>query len=200
MKHRKRKIAALVLALVLALLAVGGTWAYFTYEGRATNVITTGTVELDLSNGKTADGLTATSNARVSHVMPGTTVEYKPKIQNVGTAPFYVRVKADVTITAAGGDGLPGDVVTLTCDTDNWELHDGWYYCKKAVSPGENGKGETVTPFSAVNFDAKMGNDYQGCTVELAVVAQAVQVKNNEMTDNDVTTIMGWPAVAEPEE
>ena len=47
-KHKKKALAML-LALVLLIAAVGGTLAMFTREARATNVITTGTVDITLT-------------------------------------------------------------------------------------------------------------------------------------------------------
>ena len=44
----KKKILVLALAVVFVSLMALGSAAYFTVEGRATNIITTGTVSLSL--------------------------------------------------------------------------------------------------------------------------------------------------------
>lgn len=189
MKHKKTKAAALILALLLILLAgAGGVLAYFTTEGRATNVITTGTVDLQLTGmgGRTEDG---TGIAEITaNVMPGTAVELAPVIRNVGTAAFYTRAKVTVTVTGADKEPLPAECVEITVP-DGWTLSGGWYYYTQALAPA----GEAPL-FDGLAFDRDMGNQYQGCTVTVTVAAQGVQVKNNEMTGTDVTSIKGWPA------
>ena len=127
---KKRLAIAGVIAAVLALCALG-TLAYFTAEGRATNVITTGTVELTLHEMQQgADGqLAEYPDEPITGVMPGQSVSKIPYVENSGSQPFYTRVKVAVTVTGADGAPLPGDVVSLNVDARKWLQKDGWYYC-----------------------------------------------------------------------
>lgn len=216
MKHKTRKIAALVLALALVLgLAIGGTWAYFTYSARTTNVITTGTVQLSLTE-ELKDGKwepitqgegpdqTVVGHLFTGNIMPGETVTKKPVIQNVGPAPFYTRAKITVTVTPAKGSNvtkLSNDVVQISVLSSDWlKGDDGWYYYTKAVNPATGDQaGEQAVLFETIKFAESMGNDYQGCTVSIGIQAQAVQTANNDIpTGGDVTDVLGWPA--EPEQ
>lgn len=196
----KNKKTLLLLALLLLLLAaVGGVYAAFTYEGRATNVITTGTVQLSLTeelesgqwealeNGS-GDGTTSVTYHFRDVVMPGQTVAKKPVLTNVGTADFYARAKVVVTVTAADGkEQLDSSCVSFKVG-DDWLLgSDGWYYYCTAMAPAD-----AAELFRSVSFAGGMDNAYQGCTVTIDVVAQAVQVKNN--VSADVTAVQGWPA------
>ena len=206
----KKKKTVIVLALLLLLLAaVGGTYAYFTYEGRATNVITTGTVEIMLEEKMLVDGEEQSyPEDTITDVMPGTTRSKIPYVENVGTASCYVRAKATVKIVGADGEELPlvleneEPVLSFDVDGETWvpaadaETGEEWYICKTVLNPAADAEssGDRVKLFSTVAFSPDMGNEYQGCTVTIDVVAQAVQVKNNEMTGDDVTTILGWPA------
>lgn len=197
--NKKKKTLLLLSLLLLLLAAVGGVYAAFTYEGRATNVITTGTVELSLTEelaegqwdaleNTTGDGTTSVTYHFKDVVMPGQTVAKKPVLTNVGTADFYARARVIVTITAADGrEQLPNDCVRFSVG-DDWLLgDDGWYYYCTAMAPAD-----AAVLFENVSFAGGMGNAYQGCSVTIDVVAQAVQMKNN--VSADVTAVQGWPA------
>lgn len=196
--NKKKKTLLLLSLLLLLLAAVGGVYAAFTYEGRATNVITTGTVELSLTeelaegqwdaleNGS-GDGTTSVTYHFKNVVMPGQTVAKKPVLTNVGTAAFYARAKVVVTVIAADGETeLDNSCVSFDVGSD-WTEKDGWYYYHEAMAPEA-----AAVLFESVSFAGGMGNEYQGCSVTIDVVAQAVQEKNN--VNADVTAVQGWPA------
>ncbi len=192
---KKRLAIAGVIAAVLALCALG-TLAYFTAEGRATNVITTGTVELTLHEMQQgADGqLAEYPDEPITGVMPGQSVSKIPYVENSGSQSFYTRVKVAVTVTGADGAPLSGDVVSLNVDARKWLQKDGWYYCAEPVASGEENR---VALFDTVTFAADMGNAYQNCTVAIDIEAQAVQVKNNPIpAGGTVLDVQGWPAAA----
>ena len=202
-KHKKKALAML-LALVLLIAAVGGTLAMFTREARATNVITTGTVDITLT--ETGSGTPIEdpdgnqTGLAFTNIMPGTAVTKTPNIENTGTADAYVRAIVAVTIKAADGvtelstvlrSGAP--VVTFNIDGGKWVTKSGeqYYYYNKVLTPGES-----VDLFNQVTFDPAMGNEYQGCTVTVSIQAQAVQAKNNEIpVGGNILDV--WPASAE---
>lgn len=201
-KQNKKKVALIVaLVLLLTLAGAAGTWAFFTREAIATNVITTGTVEMELYEMQDENGeLKEYPNEPIGNVMPGLSVSKIPYIENVGTQPFWTRAKVTVTILGADGQPLPTEVegvemVSVNVDGEAWLLKDGWYYYTAPLNPGEDGHGDSVQLFTEASFAPEMGNAYQGCHVEIDVQAQAVQTKNNPIpADGDVTDIPGWPA------
>ena len=78
----------------------------------------------------------------------------------------------------------------LNIDSTHWELHDGWYYYKGIVMPGET----TPNVFSHVEIvGSKVATNHIGKTLSLTVNAQAVQSENNPITDGNVYTASGWP-------
>ena len=80
----KRKIMGAALALSMtAILAVGGTLAYFTSEDQATNVFTTGNVKIDLIE---------EFDAEDAKLMPGIDITKKVDVKNDGSEKAYVRV------------------------------------------------------------------------------------------------------------
>ena len=196
----KKKILVLALAAVFVSLLALGSAAYFTVEGRATNIITTGTVSLGLDEhleeGKWTeikDSNDVTVAWRLEdRVMPGMTVAKKPTLKNDGTQPFFLRAKVQVTVTPAnGGEDLPNSVVLLRQMPSGWtEQADGWLYYtpegSDAVAPGAE-----VVLFDGVKLAEEAGNQYQNSTVTITVQAQAVQVKNNP--GETALTAQGWP-------
>ena len=180
----KRKLLILsVLAICIATLAAG-TLAYFTSEGKAHNVITTGGVEIAVQ--EWADEEKQTPFEDVTGIMPGMTVTKIAEIKNTGASDAWVRVKVEKNIRLQG-DGTPDTgLVELKLNTVDWTEKDGYYYYNKILKPGE----ATAPIFTAVSFAADMGDEYQNAAATVDVFAQAVQTANNGDT---VLTAQGWP-------
>lgn len=180
----KRKILILsVLAICIATLAVG-TLAYFTAEGRAHNVITTGGVKIAVQ--EWADEGKTKPFENLSGVMPNTTVTKIAEVKNTGASDAWIRVKVEKNIQLQG-EGTPDTgLVELTINTTDWTEKDGYFYYTKALKPGE----VTAPIFTAVTFKADMGNEYQNATATVDVSAQAVQTANN---GDAVMDAKGWP-------
>ncbi len=198
----KRK--ALVLALLLILLGSisAGTLAYFTADTQTHNVITSGNVNIALVE-KTLDGEGKPvdwPDDGVKGVMPGVDVAKIVRVENTGVGDAWIRVKIDKIVTLANGDRgdkLPDGTEAVTYEIANPELwltkegdDEGWYYYKHPVPANKGDASFTETIIETVKFDPKMGNEYQECTAEVIVSAQAVQVANN---GSDVLTAEGWP-------
>ena len=180
----KRKILILsVLAICIATLAAG-TIAFFTAEGKAHNVITTGGVEIAVQ--EWADDEKTKPFENLSGVMPNTTVTKIAEVKNTGASDAWVRVKVEKNIKLQG-EGTPDTgLVELTRSSTDWTEKDGYDYYTKALKPGE----VTAPIFTAVTFNADMGNEYQNATATVDVSAQAVQTANNGDTVMDAK---GWP-------
>lgn len=181
----KRKILILsVLAICIATLAAG-TLAYFTSEGKAHNVITTGGVEITVQ--EWADEEKQTPFEDVTGIMPGMTVTKIAEIRNTGASDAWIRVLITKNIQLAD-DGTPNtDLLELNLNLTDWTLgEDGYLYYNKALKPGE----VTEPIFTAVTFKPDMGNEYQNATATVDVSAQAVQTANNGDT---VMAAKGWP-------
>ena len=181
----KRKLLILsVLAICIATLAAG-TLAYFTSEGKAHNVITTGGVEISVQEWADEDKQTPFED--LEGIMPGMTVTKIAEIKNTGASDAWVRVKVEKNIKLQG-EGTPDTgLVELTLNTTDWTEKDGYYYYKEALKPGE----VTAPIFTAVTFKPDMGNEYQNATATVDVTAQAVQTANN---GTSALTASGWPA------
>ena len=187
----KRKLLLLSVMVICIAIAAAGTLAFFNGDATAHNVITTGKVGITVNEYSKydSDGRVKYENEQTG-IMPGTTVDKIVVVSGEdGTADAWVRVKFTKSIQLA--DGKQGevnlDLIELNIDTSKWELKDGWYYYKEAVKANQ----EAAPALRSVQFDATMGNAYQGATATVDVLAQAVQCANN---GTSAQTASGWPA------
>lgn len=218
--NKKRIILFVAVSALLLALAVGGTTAYYSVSEIAHNVITTSGVKIELVENFDDDKTWSESRGGEGEivysldelVMPGTELKKEPVVVNTGNEDVYVRVEVDMTITSPEGEDLIGyvnpnlyafnwdapaeesDPSVIRTNHENWDLdvEDGaWLVYKGALHPGEK-----LPIFDHVEIDPRMTNEFQGCTVEITVRAQAVQAANNApAVAGDYTTIAGWPAV-----
>ena len=121
--------------------------------------------------------------------MPGEIVSKEVRIESDCDHPFYLRVKI---VYGVNSQQLSAeDCFKLNIDQNNWQLVDGWYYYKGVVEPGET----TPNVFSKVEIVGnKVDNSYIGKTLELTVVAHAVQSENNPVSGTNTFEAFGWPA------
>lgn len=183
------KKKTVTLALIVALLAICaiGTTAFFTDRGKATNVITTGGVKIDLLETAVKDGELAPFEDVVG-VMPGSEVSKIVEVKNIGESDAYIRISVEKAITLA--ENREGEVdlslVKLDINTADWTEQDGYYYYNSALKPNET----TAPLFTTVSFSADMGNLYQNSSLTVNVTAEATQVANNGAS---ALTANGWP-------
>lgn len=183
---KKRMLTAALALCCLAVLATG-TLAYFTAEETAQNVITMGSLKMELVELDEKDE----PWEDVENIVPGMEVTKKAYVENNGTVDFYTRVKITKTFVPAQGEELPElntELVRLDINEKYWKLDEGdfYYYYKKPVAPGE----KTEPLFTTVTFSTKMGNEYQNVKVIIDLDAQAVQSRNNGDSALEAT---GWP-------
>lgn len=181
----KRKLLILSVLMICAAVFATGTLAYFTAEGTAHNVITTGSVDIAVQ--EWADEARETPFKDLDGVLPGTTVTKIAEVRNTGASEAWVRVLVTKAIRLAGS-GVPDDrLVELDLNLADWtQGGDGYLYYNKALKPGE----VTAPVFTAVTFNAAMGNEYQNATATVDVAAQAVQTANN---GGSAAEAQGWP-------
>lgn len=184
-KLKSRLVAISLVAIVLTLLTQG-TLAYYTTIGTATNVITSGNLELTIRE-MTDQGTPFPSDG--VFIVPGDVVSKVVTVENTCDHPFYLRVKL---VYGVDSQALSSEeCFKLNIDTANWAFRDGWYYYTGIVQPGE----ETPAVFSHVEIiGSKVDNSYLGKTLSVSVLAQAVQSENNPIQNNDTATAQGWPA------
>lgn len=185
---KKKLLILSLVAICLAITAIG-TLAYFTAEGTAHNVITSGGVDIALQEWADEDKTQPFED--LTGVMPDTTVIKIAEVKNTGASPAWVRVKVTKAIKLAkeiAGFTPDTALVELDLNTEKWtQGEDGYLYYKEALQPNE----VTAPIFTSVTFNKTMGNEYQAATATVDVLAEAVQTANNGATALDAA---GWPA------
>lgn len=191
-QNKSKVLSAAVLAIAFATVATG-TLAYFTDSTIAHNVITSGAVKIDLIEKQKIDGndeLQPYPEDTITGVMPGTKVSKIVTVQN-NEQKAWVRVQVTPSITLQG-QGTPNTaLIELDFDTENWEKSGEYWYYKTPLDTGE----ETTPLFTTVTFSKEMGNEYQNCTVTIAVAAEAIQHAN--MTKEAMES-QGWKYMEDP--
>ncbi len=181
----KLKIAVVALAATALTFLSQGTLAYYQTVGKATNVVTSGSIQMKIHE-KTDAGTEFPKEG--VYVIPGDVVSKKVSVENVCDHPFYLRVRV---VYGINSQTLPvEDCFKLNINEENWTFHDGWYYYKGIVEPGQT----TPNVFSHVEIvGAKVDTGYIGKTLTLTVDAQAVQSENNPIADGNTYNASGWP-------
>ena len=182
----KAKASLLLISLCAIILTVltQPTLAYYTTVGKATNVVTSGDIQLQIHE-RTADG--SEFPAEGIYVIPGDIVSKQVSVENICGHPFYLRVKL---VSASTNETLkPEECFKLDIDSQNWTYQDGYYYYNDILQPGET----TPTLFTQVEIvGSKVDQTHVGSTLSLTVNAYAVQSKNNPA--EHPWDASGWPA------
>lgn len=168
----KKKLLTMVLALVLiGAVGVGATLAYFTDNDSATNIVTMGHVDVELTEPgfDTEDG---TADNTISDVTPGQVIAKDPTITLAADSlDAYVRVKLTV-------DGLDETATAEVLDAldiqDGWTLVDGYYYYADALTQ----ESKTATLFTKVTIPYEWNNDYAEAEFTIDVAVEAIQADN----------------------
>ena len=181
----KTKIAVIAILIMMVALMAQSTLAYDAVVGNATNVVTAGNIRFAIH--ETTDAGEEFPKEGVS-VLPGDTVSKQVSIENGCEHPFYLRVKI---VYGEDSQGVSvADCFKPEINEAYWELHDGWYYYKGIVKPGET----TPDVFSRVEIvGSRVDNSYLAENLRLTVLAQAVQSENNPISDGNTYTASGWP-------
>ena len=185
---RKINSRLLIISMVaiVATLFSQGSFAYYTTTDKATNVVTTGNIQFIIH--ETTDQGNPFPEEGV-YIMPGDVVSKKVTVESDCGHPFYLRLKV---IYGVNSQELTADeCFRLNVNEEHWQYHEGWYYYKGIVEPGQT----TPEIFSHVEIvGEKVDNSYIGKTLTLTVKAQAVQSEHNPMEGTDTFTAAGWPA------
>lgn len=194
-KVMEKKILIVAAIIICITLISSGSFAFFTEEETAHNVITSGGVDIKIiektkdENGNVIDF----PEEGMKDVMPGAAVSKIVSVKNTGKKDAWVRVQVHAAIIklADGSNVIPEinpiDPIEISASSENWIFEDGYYYYDNRLEPDE----ETEVLFDQVTFASQIGNDYQNSTANIVVSAYAVQSANN---GNTVLEAEGWPS------
>jgi predicted ribosomally synthesized peptide with SipW-like signal peptide len=172
-KMKKSVLIGLLVLSLAALLAVGGTMAWFTAEADpVTNQFTAGTVEIEINEVYTEE----------LNWNPGSTTNKEISVKTLGSKCVYVRVSLTPVWGHLVGEvftpdpSLPINNVVLNWKQDGWVYDDGWYYYKRILCPEDE---ETSLLLQSVTLEDGTGNEYQGKFLQIVVNAEAVQASHD---------------------
>lgn len=206
---KKRFVAILLCVTLVALAAIGATFAYLTSTATVNNTFTMGNVKitLDETNVNDPTGDRVTSNEY--NVYPGAVVTKDPIVHNTGKNGAYVRAVVTIedgmnwlglyneNVWTAPQEAAFNAMINNTLG-DGWELVDIAYDMSGPNHPTSdfvatlkytkvlNAKEDTTAMFSQIAFPTKLtGNDVttridQNGEFGINVVAQAIQADGFE--------------------
>lgn len=189
LKVRRKKVLIILIALCglfLTLLSQEAL-AYYSVIGEATSVITSGDIRCKIIE-KMGE---AEFPEEGVYVMPGRIISKRVSVKNVGSNPFWLRVKL---VNAIDDATLSADILELDLNRTEWlDGGDGYYYYYRVLQPEE----ETEKLFTQVKIAGSADNSYLGKTLKLTVSAYAVQSEYNDASSP--LKVAGWPADREAE-
>ena len=157
---KKRFVAILLCVTLVALAAIGATFAYLTDTKTVDNTFTMGNVaiKLDETNVNDPTGARVTSNAY--NVYPGAVVKKDPVVHNTGKNAAYIRATVNVSnwMNLVGAyypdfkETFPNDGYKAALNLLVGELGEGWSVV--GVEAGDT--------FTIGQFDAKFILKYEG--------------------------------------
>lgn len=171
MTKRKITLVALSLALI-AILAVGGTLAYFVDADSKTNTFTVGNVDITL----TEPNWDTSGSVDAPEVYPGEKLAKDPTVTNIGKNPCFVRVKVTGWECLAPADKITyrTDYVDGALGTDwQYNANDDYFYCTKVLAAGES----TDALFDQIVIPTNLTNGNGNTEYNLVVSAEAVQAQ-----------------------
>lgn len=112
------------------------------------------------------------------NVVPGQSISKIVRVKNTGKKDVNIRVRIDKAIYLADDKTeIPDiDLISLDINREDWTERDGYYYYNVALKPGEL----TKPIFENAIFDVNMGNEYQGSSARIDVIAQGTKANSNE--------------------
>lgn len=197
---KKRFVAILLCVTLVALAAIGATFAYLTDTKSVNNTFTMGNVaiKLDETNVNDPNGARVTSNAY--NVYPGAVVTKDPVVHNTGKNAAYIRATVNVSnwMNLVGAyypdfkETFPNDGYKAALNLLVGELGEGWsvvgveagdtftigQFDAKFILKYEGtlaANADTTAMFQTVTIPAGIDNANTDSFKEVKVVAQAIQ-------------------------
>lgn len=195
----KKKFVILTAAVALVgLAAVSFSLAFFTDRETAANVVTTGNVNIAIDESITVDyyeehhveeGWKWTVDYHEDRglsykgIVPGDHVTHIVDVNNIGENDAYLRLKVKMTVNDSSGKELPSDGIKFYNHLNEVDLgpkdSDGYYLCyydkvlKTFVDDGSDA--DVIRMFDNVKFPASWSNAYADASVNIEIIAEAVQ-------------------------
>lgn len=188
---KERKTIWIACVILLTVLFISQTLAFFSTSVDTENIITFGNLKLKINETTlNAQGEeVAFSPEEKGNISKNNRQSRIVRIENTGRQPVFVRVNLSVAGTKQDGSEIENAdaLAEYILNENDWIYQDGWYYYREILEPGSETK-ELLTEV-IFNIDG-ISSRYPGGEFDLDISAQGVQSKNNE---GDVLSATGWP-------
>lgn len=134
------------------------------------NDINTGAIKIELKEYTIKDGQESIYTDSETTVLPGQIISLIPKITNLGDS-SYVRAKLNYTSEDEGLIQITDE--NISGMDSNWVKKGGYWYYKNIVNSGDN-----IEIFKNVRIPIDVPNEFQGKSINMNIVAEAIQASN----------------------
>ena len=189
-KMTKSTFAVIIMAvLMVAMLAFGGTYAYFTASsGEQTGTVNTGTLTIGGTVAFAASDNTLVPNQTITLGSPSTLTVDGTTWAAYRIAFSYTLTKGGSTFTETGDSKFSLDIIGSDNNTvigSTWSTLTNGYYYYLTVAKGETiGNLGTIAKAFQIKLDKDADDSYQGVTVNYTITVQAAQAEYVEATGN----------------
>jgi predicted ribosomally synthesized peptide with SipW-like signal peptide len=182
----KKKTATLVIATgLIGAIGIGSTLAYFTDSESASNIVTTGDVNISLSYDELS----------FENFLPGDLIKNGSVLTvESQSADSYLRISLDVT-GSDGAETQTADFAALIEDQLNdygWVAGEAGYYYYQPDA-GIAVPGDYII-FNDVTIPDEWGNEYKNLSFQVSINAEAIQARNFTPYTTEDGTIYAWYA------
>lgn len=201
----KKKLTVLVTSLALVgMIGIGASLAYMTDNDTATNVITMGHVDVDLTEPNYPGG---NKGGEIDNVKPGDNIIKDPTITvQEGSADTFVRVSINITGLTDGQKNQlletnqNGTYKYFDINLSNWKESEGYFYYVGTYAEGQKAgvlkAGQSVELFKNVKIPSTWGNEMADKSFNIVVKAEAIQADNFDPAE--LNGVYGWYADGQP--
>ena len=199
----KKIIIALASVAMIAVIAVGGTLAYFTDNDNMNDSVSLGKVNISITETTSEQDANVITNEdgditgiTYSDIMPGDKISKEPiVIVENDSSDAYIRAK--IVVEGIDGayseqDGLSDYLEQITFNTKDcdWILsEDGYYYYQKIVDSNENNR---ISVFTETNIPTSWGAEIRNKSFAVKVHAEAIQSEYMTPIRDNNNNIVGW--------
>ena len=199
----KKIIIALASVAMIAVVAIGGTLAYFTDSDNVNDTVSLGKVNISITERTTdtdasvqKDESGIVTGIKYTGIMPGDIISKEP-IVTVENDSKDAYIRAKIEIAGVDGaysqeDGLQEYLSHVTYNTEacGWVLgNDGYYYYQNIVNSTDNNQ---ISVFTETYIPTSWGAEIRNKSFEVKINAEAVQSEYmNPIRDNN-NKIIGW--------
>lgn len=178
---KKKLVLSLAAAALVGTLAVGGTLAWFTDTEIATNVVTTGNVDIAWyesdgnSEKKITTDYTGIQFGKDTPVTPGQNLVKEARIKNEGKNDAYIRAK--IVFLEDGEETQKPEYLDMIGKDGDWEDgNDGYYYYAEIVKTTDYTK--KIMTGIKINPDKANNDNFTDKEITVRLDAEAVQSDN----------------------